>query len=119
MICTKRFSTKLNCSSFLTCEFLINYSDAFGGKSADNMFSVMEERLAAAREVYPNISLDYQIFTETCPLLVSIVTPLMKRIHREVSNYFSTITLGNIIIFYIFTVEQKKVQELNFYNFFI
>ena len=90
MICTKRFSTKLNCSSFLTCEFLINYSDAFGGRSAENMFSVMEERLAAAREVYPNISLDSQIFTETCPLLVSIVTPLMKRIHREVSNYMHT-----------------------------
>ena len=68
MICTKRFSTKLNCSSFLTCEFLINYSDAFGGKSAENMFSVIEERLAAACRVYPNISLDYQIFTEMAKL---------------------------------------------------
>ena len=85
-------------------EYLINYSDEFCGKSAENMLLVMGERLAAA----PNISLEYQIFTETCPILVSIVTPLIKRIHKEVSISFSaSISLENEIIFCI--------QELTYF----
>ena len=58
----------------------------YGGSDVQSMLKVFEEHVASVKEDRPDISIQFERCTDESPLLVSIVTPLMKGIHEHVSE---------------------------------
>jgi hypothetical protein len=60
--------------------------ETFGGKH-DGMFHKLVETLEQYKACNPEASIDYQLFgDENIPLLVAIVTPLMKRVNKHIKQ---------------------------------
>ena len=60
--------------------------ETFGGKH-DGMFHKLVETLEQYKACNPEASIDYQLFGgEYIPLLVAIVTPLMKRDNKHIKQ---------------------------------
>ena len=55
----------------------------FGGSEVAMVMHILEDRVAAIRESRPDIKLNLSHSTDS-PLLLSIVTPLMQRVHHHV-----------------------------------
>ena len=62
--------------------------EVHGGKSSEEMFQVLNEKIEKAKEDQPGLSIQFQPFDENHPLLIAIVTPLMKRIHQQVNTVY-------------------------------
>ena len=58
--------------------------ETHGGKSSEQMFQVLNEKIEKAKEDNPTMSIQFQAYDETHPLLIAIVTPLMQRVHAQV-----------------------------------
>ena len=51
------------------------------------MFEKLSAKLNEYQEANPESSVDYQLYSsDTTPLIIAIVTPLMKRIHKNVQQ---------------------------------
>ncbi|XP_078702577.1 uncharacterized protein LOC144928219 [Branchiostoma floridae x Branchiostoma belcheri] len=56
----------------------------YGGKDSQ-MFNKLVERLESYKDQNPEATTEYQMYEgESKPLIVALVTPLMKRVHKEV-----------------------------------
>ena len=62
--------------------------DHFGGRNGFDMFDKMEEKVKEFLEVNEGTKIAYQLYdkVENNPLILTIVTPLMQRIHTKVSE---------------------------------
>ena len=58
----------------------------FGGKSIDDMSEVLKSRIDDLQQSHPEFEISYQQLDleSNCPLILTIVTPLMKRVHEQV-----------------------------------
>ena len=60
--------------------------DKYGGKDKQ-MFAKLVERLKSYEEENPEASTSYQLYEgDSQPLIIALVTPLMKRVHKEVQQ---------------------------------
>jgi hypothetical protein len=58
----------------------------FGGHQ-EEMFVKLAEKLSEYQQSNPEATIDFQLYAgETTPLIVSVVTPLMKRIHKHIEQ---------------------------------
>ena len=60
--------------------------DKFGGSNGPEMFSLLEEKIRVLKEENEGMEIEYKIFDkeESSSLIMTIVTPLMKRVHKMV-----------------------------------
>ena len=51
------------------------------------MFEELVEKLCQYKQTNPEATIDYQLYaSDNSPLIVSLVTPLMKRVHKVVEQ---------------------------------
>ena len=94
--------------------------EVFGCKCQDMIFAVMAERLNRARDEFPDHTVEYTVHDENNSLLVSIVTPLMHRVHQQIDesgelvfmNYSSIVEEYNLRVFYMMTHSVIGALEL-------
>ena len=58
----------------------------FGGKNGENMFNEMENKIDEYKQNHSGSKINYQLYNEneSDPLIITILTPLMRRVHQEV-----------------------------------
>ena len=71
--------------NFLNAKWAV---DHLGGPNGVDMFDKMEEKVKEFLEVNEGTKITYQLYdkVENNPLILTIVTPLMQRIHKKVSE---------------------------------
>ena len=73
--------------NYLYSQFCIN---KFGGKNGASMFDLMISKIDLFIQENPETRINHQLYNaaENKPLIITIVTPFMKRIHFMVSEMF-------------------------------